>query len=56
MSEPFTSMFDFTVVKPSHYQGTNLFLADSDRGLLIFDRYGSFVKANDITRQDAAAN
>ena len=52
MSEPFTSMFDFTVVKPSlYYQEQTLFLADSDRGLLIFDRYGSFVKANDITRQ-----
>lgn len=51
-SEVFTSMFDFTVLEPKlYYQGQTLFLADTVPGILLFDRFGSFVRAMEFSSQ-----
>jgi hypothetical protein len=48
-SEAFTSMFDFSVLEPRlYYQGQTLFLSDPVPGILIFDRFGSFVRGMEL--------
>jgi hypothetical protein len=49
-SEPFRNMFNFSITEAKmYYHDQTLFMADGAPGVLVFDRFGSFVQAMDIT-------